>query len=237
MSLENPLRGTNPRPPSLRRHRLKFVLLGEGRVGKTSILLRFCTNEFDGRQPATLNASFLDKNLTIDGRPAQLCIWDTAGQERFHALGPIYYRDADAALLVYDITDADSFVKVKNWVRELRKVVGEGIAIAIAGNKADLERSRNVDPAEAERYAASVGANHFLMSAKINIGVDEAFIDMARRVLDYSQEIADGAANTSSKSLGSTETVSPNRIVLVDEDSSMDFRKGNISANSSSGCC
>jgi Ras-related protein Rab-21 len=75
-----------------------------------------------------------------------VAIWDTAGQERFHALGPIYYRDADGALLVYDTTDTDSFAKVKSWVKELRKMVGEGIVIVIAGNKIDLDRERQVRP-------------------------------------------------------------------------------------------
>ena len=68
---------------------------------------------------------------------------DTAGQERFHALGPIYYRDADGALLVYDVTDQDSFAKVKNWVKELRKMLGKEIILCIAGNKIDLERNRS----------------------------------------------------------------------------------------------
>lgn len=71
-------------------------------------------------------------------------IWDTAGQERFHALGPIYYRDANGALLVYDITDRDSFTKVRNWVKELRKIVGKNIVLVIAGNKSDLEKQRQV---------------------------------------------------------------------------------------------
>mmetsp|Transcript_886 Transcript_886/g.2403 ORF Transcript_886/g.2403 Transcript_886/m.2403 type:complete len:184 (-) Transcript_886:132-683(-) len=104
---------------------------------------------------------------------AQLSIWDTAGQERFHALGPIYYRDANGALLVYDITDLESFAKVRKWVKELRKIVGNDIIIAIAGNKCDLERQRTVDNAEAEAYAESVGAVHFLTSAKANRGLEE----------------------------------------------------------------
>mmetsp|Transcript_10196 Transcript_10196/g.16671 ORF Transcript_10196/g.16671 Transcript_10196/m.16671 type:complete len:197 (+) Transcript_10196:313-903(+) len=166
-----------------RRKKYKFVLLGEGRVGKTSILLRFCTNEFDGRQPPTLNASYMDRRIHVDGQPVQLSIWDTAGQERFHALGPIYYRDANAALLVYDITDAESFVKVKKWVRELRKVVGDDIAIAIAGNKVDLEKDRHVDMAEAEAYAESVNASHFHTSAKLNKGIETCFVDLARKML------------------------------------------------------
>ena len=92
----------------------KVVLLGEGRVGKTSILIRFCQNNFDDRQQPTLQASYLDKKLNVDQQSVHLSIWDTAGQERFHALGPIYYRDADAALLVYDITDGDTLGRVRN---------------------------------------------------------------------------------------------------------------------------
>ena len=101
----------------------KVVLLGEGRVGKTSLVLRFCKDTFSESQSPTIQASFLDKAVTVGENRISLAIWDTAGQERFHALGPIYYRDADAALLVFDITDPDSFTKVKSWVKELRKMV------------------------------------------------------------------------------------------------------------------
>tara|TARA_B110001452_G_scaffold258005_1_gene252749 strand:- start:701 stop:1210 length:510 start_codon:yes stop_codon:yes gene_type:complete len=101
----------------------KVVMLGEGRVGKTSLVLRFCKDTFSDSQPPTIQASFLDKPMTVGDKRVNLAIWDTAGQERFHALGPIYYRDADAALLVYDITDPDSFTKVQTWVKELRKMV------------------------------------------------------------------------------------------------------------------
>ena len=95
----------------------------------------------------------MDKRLSIGSSAAQLSIWDTAGQERFHALGPIYYRDADGALLVYDITDYESFAKVQKWVRELRSIVGSDIAITIAGNKYDLEKNRVVPEEEALRCA------------------------------------------------------------------------------------
>ena len=81
------------------------------------------------------------KKLVLQDTRVNLAIWDTAGQERFHALGPIYYRDAHGAVLVYDITDEDSFQKVKVWVKELRRMVGTDICLIIAGNKVDLERS------------------------------------------------------------------------------------------------
>ncbi len=76
-----------------------------------------------------------------------------SGQEKFHALGPIYYRQSNGALLVYDITDEDSFVKVKNWVKELKKILGGEIIIVIVGNKTDLEKDRNVPTELAESYA------------------------------------------------------------------------------------
>jgi Ras-related protein Rab-21 len=101
----------------------KVVLLGEGRVGKTSLVLRFCRDTFVDGQPPTIQASCLERALRLGDKTVNLVVWDTAGQERFHALGPIYYRDADAALLVFDITDTDSFKRVQGWVRELRKMV------------------------------------------------------------------------------------------------------------------
>ncbi|KAG7391628.1 Ras- protein Rab-21 [Phytophthora pseudosyringae] len=157
-----------------------------GRVGKTSILLRYIKGEYDERQVSTLQASYLDKRLLVDTRRVALSLWDTAGQERFHALGPIYYRDADGALLVYDITDAESFRKVRTWVRELRRIVGDDIAICIAGNKSDLHRNRKVPEDEARRYAESVGAAHFDTSAKLNRGLEDVFVELTRRMLSRS---------------------------------------------------
>jgi Ras-related protein Rab-21 len=77
----------------------------------------------------------LNKKLNIDGKRINLAIWDTAGQEKFHALGPIYYRSSNGAVLVYDITDEDSFQKVKSWVKELRKMLGADICLVIAGKQ------------------------------------------------------------------------------------------------------
>jgi Ras-related protein Rab-21 len=163
--------------------RFKVVLLGEGRVGKTSILLRFTKGQYDDRQVSTLQASYLDKKVSVGSTTANLSIWDTAGQERFHALSPIYYRDADGALLVYDITDAESFSRVKKWVKELRKIVGSDIDIAIAGNKCDLEKNRNVLESDAIAYAESVGAQHFHTSAKANRGLTEVFNDLSQNMI------------------------------------------------------
>lgn len=102
----------------------------------------------------------MNKRISLNGKRINLSIWDTAGQERFHALGPIYYRSSDGAILVYDITDQDSFQKVKNWVRELKKILGTDIILSIVGNKIDLEKDRHVSHEEAETYVQGVPVPH-----------------------------------------------------------------------------
>lgn len=166
--------------------RYKVVLLGEGRVGKTSILLRFVENSYIEGRPSTLTASYLEKHVIVDDkREAQLSIWDTAGQERFHSLGPIYYRDAKGAILVYDITDESTFDRVKSWTKELRKMVGDNtkICITIVGNKIDLERRRVVSQQSATKYAESVGATFFEVSAKTGRGVENVFEELTKVLL------------------------------------------------------
>jgi len=110
-------------------------MLGEGRVGKTSLTLRFCNDHFDGNQESTINASYLEKNVTTaSNENVTVAIWDTAGQEKFHALTPLYYRDALGAIIVYDITFKESFDRVQKWIEELKQYGGKDMIIAIAGN-------------------------------------------------------------------------------------------------------
>ncbi|XP_044270886.1 ras-related protein Rab-21 [Tribolium madens] len=169
-------------------HNFKVVLLGEGCVGKTSLVLRYVEDKFNTNHVTTVQASFLNKKLNIDSKRINLAIWDTAGQEKFHALGPIYYRSSNGAVLVYDITDEDSFQKVKSWVKELRKMLGAEICLVIAGNKTDLEKNRNVSLEDAEAYASKVGAIHFQTSAKLNKGVEEMFLTLTQKMLETVEE-------------------------------------------------
>lgn len=201
----------------------KVVLLGEGCVGKTSLALRYCENRFSDRHITTLQASFLTKRLNICGKRVNLAIWDTAGQERFHALGPIYYRDSNGAILVYDITDEDSFQKVKNWVKELRKMLGSEICLSIVGNKTDLEKDRHVLIEEAETYAASVGAKHFHTSAKVNKGIEELFLDICKKMLEVAE------AEEAARDGDSTRTSSARRGIQIIDDEPEPLSSG--------GCC
>lgn len=189
----------------------KIVLLGEGRVGKTCLCLRYVQNSFTPDQESTIQATYLDKRLTVGKRSIKLMIWDTAGQERFHALAPLYYRDASGALLVYDITDRDSFTKVRDWVKELRKIVGKNIVLVIAGNKSDMEKKRQVEEAEAEQYAASVGAVHVPTSAKTGKNVEAAFLELTKGMLKQSRAAETAASSAASSSSSSAPPVSSQR--------------------------
>uniref|UniRef100_A0A8D1SWQ3 RAB5C, member RAS onco family n=1 Tax=Sus scrofa TaxID=9823 RepID=A0A8D1SWQ3_PIG len=123
----------------------KLVLLGESAVGKSSLVLRFVKGQFHEYQESTIGAAFLTQTVCLDDTTVKFEIWDTAGQERYHSLAPMYYRGAQAAIVVYDITNTDTFARAKNWVKELQRQASPNIVIALAGNKADLASKRAVE--------------------------------------------------------------------------------------------
>ncbi|KAL3413694.1 ras protein rab-17 [Aspergillus fumigatus] len=123
-----------PKPSSS----VKLVLLGEAAVGKSSLVLRFVNNDFQENKEPTIGAAFLTQKCSLPTRTIKFEIWDTAGQERFASLAPMYYRNAQAALVVYDVTKPSSLTKAKHWVAELQRQASPGIVIALVGNKLDL---------------------------------------------------------------------------------------------------
>jgi small GTP-binding protein len=136
----------------------KLVLLGDTAVGKSCIVTRFVRNEFFEFQEPTIGAAFLTQTIALDDATVKFEIWDTAGQERYRSLASMYYRGAAAALVVYDITNKDSFDSAKSWVKELQKRGEPNVVIALAGNKVDLPQSlRKVEREEAEAYSEEIG--------------------------------------------------------------------------------
>ncbi|KAH7047380.1 ras family-domain-containing protein [Macrophomina phaseolina] len=138
-----------PKPSSS----VKLVLLGEAAVGKSSLVMRFVNNDFQENKEPTIGAAFLTQKCNLPTRTIKFEIWDTAGQERFASLAPMYYRNAQAALVVYDITKASSLTKAQHWVAELQRQASPGIVIALVGNKADLVEG-DTGAAEAEELTA-----------------------------------------------------------------------------------
>ncbi|NWT10128.1 RAB5B protein, partial [Vireo altiloquus] len=129
----------------------KLVLLGESAVGKSSLVLRFVKGQFHEYQESTIGAAFLTQSVCLDDTTVKFEIWDTAGQERYHSLAPMYYRGAQAAIVVYDITNqargaqGETFARARSWVKELQRQASPSIVIALAGNKADLASKRMVE--------------------------------------------------------------------------------------------
>jgi len=169
-----------PKPSSS----VKLVLLGEAAVGKSSLVLRFVNNDFQENKEPTIGAAFLTQKCNLPSRTIKFEIWDTAGQERFASLAPMYYRNAQSALVVYDLTKPTSLIKAKHWVAELQRQASPGIVIALVGNKLDLAANmeestgsslRAVTTEEAMAYANDEGLLFFETSAKTGEGVKDVF--------------------------------------------------------------
>ena len=124
---------------------LKILIIGESGVGKSSLLLRFTDDQFDPDQEATIGVDFKVKVIDNNGNKVKLAIWDTAGQERFRTLTPSYYRGAQGAILVYDISSRESFQKVEDWLNELETYsTNHDLIKMLVGNKCDKEAERRV---------------------------------------------------------------------------------------------
>ena len=163
----------------------KFVILGEGRVGKTSILTRHFVKKFNEGEKSTVNPAFHQKTQNYNGKNYELKFWDTAGQEQFNAINTLYYQNAVGALLVYDVTIPETFEKVKSWVQTLQEAVGKDIIFVIAGNKFDLSKKSMLDAnnANVDSYCKQENCQHFYTSAKTGYNVDEAFDCLITSVL------------------------------------------------------
>ncbi|KAJ1651607.1 Vacuolar protein sorting-associated protein 21 [Dispira simplex] len=235
---------------------VKLVLLGEAAVGKSSLVLRFASNEFQDNKEPTIGAAFVTQKCRLEDKVIKFEIWDTAGQERFYSLAPMYYRNAHAAVVVFDVTRASSLERAKSWVKELQRQANLNVVIALVGNKLDLVRPsstgaevvgeeeipsavipeqgetegedtnpdvssssesgiegaesanveyrpRQVTTEEGEAYAAEAGLLYFETSAKTGEGVQQVFIEIAKKlptdqILSKSQRTASAGLNSGS---------------------------------------
>ena len=153
----------------------KIIFLGDQYVGKSSILNRFYQDRFEPDYQATIGLDFHSKNVEIKGSTIRLLLYDTAGQERFKSLIPMYIRDANIIIVVYDISNKDSFIHTDHWVNETKDLKREDAIFVLVGNKIDLEDKRVVTNKEASDFAEEKGFLFHEVSAKTGDEVQELF--------------------------------------------------------------
>lgn len=165
----------------------KIALLGQSGVGKSSIILRFIKDHWSPETMATIGASFFNSNVNVNNQMIRLDIWDTAGQERYHSLAPMYYRTAKVIIVVFDITDENSYQQAKKWIDEVAKYCEkEQPIIFLVANKIDTyigsENTCLAKHGEAEEYAKHNSFFYMEVSAKTGTGIMELFHDVASQL-------------------------------------------------------
>ncbi|XP_006652322.1 GTP-binding protein YPTM1 [Oryza brachyantha] len=160
----------------------KLLLIGDSSVGKSCFLLRFADDSYVDSYISTIGVDFKIRTIEMDGKTIKLQIWDTAGQERFRTITSSYYRGAHGIIIVYDITDMESFNNVKEWMSEIDKYANDSVCKLLVGNKCDLAESRVVETAVAQAYADEMGIPFLETSAKDSINVEEAFLAMCAAI-------------------------------------------------------
>ncbi|KAH0790849.1 Ras family protein [Histomonas meleagridis] len=184
----------------------KVVLIGSASTGKTSLLTRFVHDRFSTLTEATIGASFVQKIITVDDTDVKLEIWDTGGSERYRSLVPMYYRDARAAVLVYDVTNETSFQEAEQWYSEFRERGQPNAIVVCAANKCDLESQRQVTKKAGEEFAIEKQIEYIRdTSALSGEGIRELFTDLAKELLSLApQEIEDEVEITDTTNEGNS---------------------------------
>lgn len=158
----------------------KVLIIGNSGVGKSCLLLRFAEDMFSDNYISTIGVDFKIRKLELDGKSIKLQIWDTAGQERFRTITKSYYRGSNGIVVVYDITDRESFEQVQHWMSEIDAHASADVCRLLVGNKADLEDKRAVSREEGETLARQFGIPFLETSAKQALNVENMFTTMAQ---------------------------------------------------------
>ncbi|KAI0713680.1 ras-domain-containing protein [Earliella scabrosa] len=178
----------------------KLLLIGDSGVGKSCLLLRFAEDSFTDSYLSTIGVDFKIRTIELEGKTVKLQIWDTAGQERFRTIAAAYYRGAHGIIMVYDVTDEETFKNVKGWMQEIERYASEDVKKLIIGNKSDLVERKVVEYSAAKEFADALSIPFIETSAKESTNVEEAFTMMAKVIKDDVDSQPEGDASSNNKS-------------------------------------
>ena len=171
----------------------KICVVGDGGVGKTSMVLRYCENAFKENYIMTIGSNFSTKQVDLKEYPnylVKLQLWDLAGQKHFSFVRPPFYRGSGATVYVFDLTRRSSFQNILEWKSEVEKVIGDGKPSMLVGNKIDLTNRREVGEKEGEALKDEISAISYLeTSAKDDVGVHPVFEELTLAILKGTQKI------------------------------------------------
>ncbi|EDQ88622.1 uncharacterized protein MONBRDRAFT_37450 [Monosiga brevicollis MX1] len=185
----------------------KLLLIGDSGVGKSCLLLRFADDTYSETYISTIGVDFKIRTIELEGKTIKLQIWDTAGQERFRTITSSYYRGAHGIIVVYDVTDKESFDNVKQWLTEIERYACENVNKLLVGNKSDLQSKKQVDYTTAKAFADERGIPFLETSAKSATNVEQAFMTMASEI--KARMGPAGASNDTSKGTVSMKAGKP----------------------------
>merc|ERR1712087_563713 len=160
----------------------KLLLIGDTGVGKSCLLLRFADDTFTENYISTIGVDFKIRTIEFEGKTIKLQIWDTAGQERFRTITSSYYRGAHGIIVVYDVTDMDTFKNVVQWLNEIDRYANENVNKLLVGNKSDLTSKKVVEYETAKAFADELGIPFLETSAKSAANVEQSFMTMAAEI-------------------------------------------------------
>lgn len=172
-------------------------------MGKSCLMMQFTDKKFKNDNDPTIGVEFGSRSTTINGKNLKLQIWDTAGQESFRSITRSYFRGAIGSLLVFDLTDRESFNNLSSWVEETRTCASSNIVIIMIGNKCDLTDQRKISTEEATDFAKNKGIIYIETSAKTALNVEKAFETIGEIVLDHIEKGYIDPANEGGIKMGS----------------------------------
>ena len=206
----------------------KIVLIGDTSVGKTNILSKYLSDEFDPESKATVGVEFGTKNFKIENNIVKVQIWDTAGQERYRSITNAYYKGAKGSLLVYDITNRKSFDNLDKWISDLKTNGDSSLSIVLLGNKSDLENQRQISIEEGKNKAAFFNVAFMETSALNGNNIEKAFDELISDVYKNHKELFEKSAKVQ---------ISDNKGIDLDVKENKDNNNKKDENTSKKGCC